>query len=178
MDTKKALAVVLCAALALTLAACGAKTESEPEPTATPEVTAAPEPTATPEPIATSEEAMAEETDTDVVTPVSKSVDLSNATVHSGSEFGAASDTNVYDVDGRYYLEDGHELKYSTKYNEWQVDLTEDFAGKKFDMTAEEVAEENKKAEEDTQRAKEYLESGQALKDLEAYYAKHPDQPH
>ena len=49
MNTKKPLAVLLCAALALTLAACGAKTDSEPQPTATPEVTATPEPTATPE---------------------------------------------------------------------------------------------------------------------------------
>lgn len=49
MNTKKPLAVLLCAALALTLAACGAKTDSEPMPTATPEVTATPEPTATPE---------------------------------------------------------------------------------------------------------------------------------
>lgn len=49
MNTKKPLAVLLCAALALTLAACGAKTDSEPVPTATPEVTATPEPTATPE---------------------------------------------------------------------------------------------------------------------------------
>ena len=48
MNTKKPLAVLLCAALALTLAACGAKTDSEPLPTATPEVTATPEPTAEP----------------------------------------------------------------------------------------------------------------------------------
>ena len=52
MNTKKPLAVLLCAALALTLAACGAKTDSEPQPTATPEVTATPEPTTTPEPTA------------------------------------------------------------------------------------------------------------------------------
>ena len=52
MNTKKPLAVLLCAALALTLAACGAKADSEPLPTATPEVTAIPEPTATPEPTA------------------------------------------------------------------------------------------------------------------------------
>lgn len=52
MNTKKTLAVLLCAALALTLAACGAKTDSEPLPTATPEVTATPEPTVTPEPTA------------------------------------------------------------------------------------------------------------------------------
>lgn len=52
MNTKKPLAVLLCAALALTLAACGAKTDSEPLPTATPEVTATPEPTATSEPTA------------------------------------------------------------------------------------------------------------------------------
>ena len=52
MNTKKTLAVLLCAALALTLAACGAKTDSEPLPTATPEVTATPELTATPEPTA------------------------------------------------------------------------------------------------------------------------------
>ena len=52
MNTKKTLAVLLCAALALTLAACGAKTDSEPVPTATPEVTATPEPAATPEPTA------------------------------------------------------------------------------------------------------------------------------
>lgn len=48
MNTKKPLAVLLCAALALTLAACGAKTDPEPLPTATPEVTATPEPTAEP----------------------------------------------------------------------------------------------------------------------------------
>ena len=48
MNTKKTLAVLLSAALALTLAACGAKTDSEPLPTATPEVTATPEPTADP----------------------------------------------------------------------------------------------------------------------------------
>ena len=48
MNTKKPLAVLLSAALALTLAACGAKTDSEPLPTATPEVTATPEPTAEP----------------------------------------------------------------------------------------------------------------------------------
>ena len=48
MNTKKTLAVLLFAALALTLAACGAKTDSEPLPTATPEVTATPEPTAEP----------------------------------------------------------------------------------------------------------------------------------
>ena len=52
MNTKKTLAVLLSAALALTLAACGAKTDSEPLPTATPEVTATPEPTATTEPTA------------------------------------------------------------------------------------------------------------------------------
>ena len=52
MNTKKPLAVLLSAALALTLAACGAKTDSEPLPTATPEVTATTEPTATPEPTA------------------------------------------------------------------------------------------------------------------------------
>lgn len=52
MNTKKTLAVLLSAALALTLAACGAKTDSEPLPTATPEVTATPAPTATPEPTA------------------------------------------------------------------------------------------------------------------------------
>lgn len=52
MNTKKPLAVLLCAVLALTLAACGAKTDSEPQPTATPEVTATPEPTTTPEPTA------------------------------------------------------------------------------------------------------------------------------
>lgn len=59
MNTKKPLAVLLSAALALTLAACGAKADSEPLPTATPEVTATPEPTATPE------EAKAEETNAD-----------------------------------------------------------------------------------------------------------------
>lgn len=48
MNTKKPFAVLLSAALALTLAACGAKTDSEPLPTATPEVTATPEPTAEP----------------------------------------------------------------------------------------------------------------------------------
>ena len=161
MNTKKPLAVLLCAALALTLAACGAKTDPEPQPTATPEVTATPEPTATPE------EAMAEETNADVVTPVSKSVDLSNAIVHDGSEFG--STTDVYEVDGKYYLEDGHELKYDTKYNEWQVDLTEEFAGKKFDMTGEEMAEANKKAEEDTQKVVDAFESGEYDDILDKY---------
>mgnify|MGYP001274191682 CR=1 FL=1 len=48
MNTKKTLAVLLSVVLALTLAACGAKTDSEPLPTATPEVTATPEPTAEP----------------------------------------------------------------------------------------------------------------------------------
>lgn len=32
--------------------------------------------------------------------------------------------------------------------------------------------------DESTQKAVDYLESGQALKDLDAYYAKHPDQQH
>ena len=32
--------------------------------------------------------------------------------------------------------------------------------------------------EDKTQVAKDYLESGQDLRDLDAYYAKHPDQPH
>lgn len=154
MNTKKPLAVLLCAALALTLAACGAKTDSEPLPTATPEVTATPEPTATPE------EAMAEETNADVVTPVSKSVDLSNATVHSGSEFGSSADTKVYEVDGKYYIEDGHEVKYDTKHNEWYIDMTDDFAGVQVDKTSEEIAADNKKAEEDTQKVVDAIESG------------------
>ena len=46
MNTKKPLAVLLSAALVLTLAACGAKTDSEPQPTATPEA-AEPEATET-----------------------------------------------------------------------------------------------------------------------------------
>ena len=97
----------------------------------------------------------------DAIQPVSKSVDLSNATVHSGSEFGTVADVDVYEVDGKYYTEDGHELKYDTKHNEWYVDLTEEFAGKKFDMTGEEVAEENKKAEENGQKVKEAMDSGE-----------------
>ena len=91
------------------------------------------------------------------IQPVSKSVDLSNATVHSGSEFGMVAD--VYEVDGKYYIEDGHEVKYDTKYNEWYIDMSEDFAGVQVDKTSEEIAADNKKAEEDTQRAKDYLES-------------------
>jgi len=46
MNTKKPLAVLLSAALTLTLAACGAKTDSEPVPTVTPEA-AEPEATET-----------------------------------------------------------------------------------------------------------------------------------
>uniref|UniRef100_UPI003FF050BC hypothetical protein n=1 Tax=Gemmiger formicilis TaxID=745368 RepID=UPI003FF050BC len=223
MNTKKTLAVLLCAALALTLAACGAKTDSEPLPTATPEVTATPEPTAEPteevtihdfdiyvdafkdeydiEITSTDDGTDIADTDAlyaylynngvtrqavqadldegcdspyidgyltylddldkpseDAIQPVSKSVDLSNATVHSGSEFGMVAD--VYEVDGKYYIEDGHEVKYDTKYNEWYVDMTDDFAGVQVDKTSEEIAADNKKAEEDTQRAKDAFESG------------------
>ena len=89
----------------------------------------------------------------DAIQPVSKSVDLSNATVHSGSEFGMVAD--VYEVDGKYYIEDGHEVKYDTKYNEWYIDMSEDFAGVQVDKTSEEIAADNKKAEEDTQKAKD-----------------------
>ena len=46
MNTKNPLAVLLSAALTLTLAACGAKTDSEPVPTVTPEA-AEPEATET-----------------------------------------------------------------------------------------------------------------------------------
>ena len=89
----------------------------------------------------------------DAIQPVLKSVDLSNATVHSGSEFGMVAD--VYEVDGKYYIEDGHEVKYDTKYNEWYIDMSEDFAGVQVDKTSEEIAADNKKAEEDTQKAKD-----------------------
>ena len=89
----------------------------------------------------------------DAIQPVLKSVDLSNATVHSGSEFGMVAD--VYEVDGKYYIEDGHEVKYDTKYNEWYIDMSEDFAGVQVDKTSEEIAADNKKAEEDTQNAKD-----------------------
>lgn len=118
MNTKKTLAVLLSAALALTLAACGAKTDSEPLPTATPEVTATPEPTATPE------EAMAEETnaDTNDVDENSQEsfgpgahVELEGATktTYPGTDVEALEKDGVYytvfsdgTTDGSYYVID------------------------------------------------------------------------
>lgn len=231
MNTKKPLAVLLCAALALTLAACGAKTDSEPQPTATPEVTATPEPTAEPAEEVTIHDfdiyvdAFKDENDIEITstddgtdiadtdalyvylynngvtrqavqadldegcdspyidgyltylddldkpseTPSNTEIDFSKAdAVHDSSEFGCIAGEKVYEINGHYYLEDGLELAKDADGN-WAV-LVPDM-GVADSITKEEI-------DESTQKAKDYLESGQALKDLDAYYAKHPDQQH
>ena len=231
MNTKKTLAVLLFAALALTLAACGAKTDSEPLPTATPEVTATPEPTAEPaEEVTihdfdiyvdafkdeydieiTSTDDGTDIADTDALyvylynngvtrqvvqadldegcdspyidgyltylddldkpseTPSNTEIDLSKAdAVHDSSEFGGNAGGKVYEINGHYYLEDGLELAKDADGN-WAV-LVPDL-GVADSITKEEI-------DASTQKLENYYESGQALKDLDAYYAKHPDQQH
>lgn len=161
MNTKKPLAVLLCAALALTLAACGAKTDPEPQPTATPEVTATPEPTTTPEPTAeptaTPEEAMAEETnaDTNEVDENSQEsfgpgahVKLEGATktTYPGTDVEALEKDGVYytvfsdgTTDGSYYVID----------NEGNLSVELPWMGALQELSGEDA----------TDKAKEYLES-------------------
>lgn len=231
MNTKKTLAVLLCAALALTLAACGAKTDSEPLPTATPEVTATPEPTAEPAEEVTIHDfdiyvdAFKDENDIEITstddgtdiadtdalyvylynngvtrqavqadldegcdspyidgyltylddldkpseTPSNTKIDFSKAdAVHDSGEFGCDTGYKVYEINGHYYFKDGSELVKDADGN-WAV-LVPDL-GVADSITKEEIDESSKQLEN-------YYESGQALKDLDAYYAKHPNQQH
>lgn len=102
-------------------------------------------------------------------TPSNTKIDFSKAdAVHDSSEFGGNAGGKVYEINGHYYLEDGLELAKDADGN-WAV-LVPDL-GVADSITKEEI-------DESTQKAVDYLESGQALKDLDAYYAKHPDQQH
>lgn len=231
MNTKKPLAVLLCAALALTLAACGAKTDSEPLPTATPEVTATPEPTAEPAEEVTIHDfdiyvdAFKDENDIEITstddgtdiadtdalyvylynngvtrqavqadldegcdspyidgyltylddldkpseTPSNTEIDFSKAdAVHDGSEFGCTAGIKVYEINGHYYFENGYEI---AKNEDGSWSMIVPGLGEADNITKEEIDESSKQLEN-------YYESGQALKDLDAYYAKHPDQQH
>ena len=102
-------------------------------------------------------------------TPSNTKIDFSKAdAVHDSSEFGGNAGGKVYEINGHYYLEDGLELAKDADGN-WAV-LVPDL-GVADSITKEEI-------DASTQKAVDYLESGQALKDLDAYYAKHPDQQH
>ena len=176
MDKKK-LAIVLACVVAVVVIAIGAvalgsKQNAAPEsavetaePTATPEPTPTPEPTATPKPTAAPEEA-----EEDAEETVSETgIDFSKAdAVHDSGEFGGNAGHKVYEIDGHYYLKDGSELAKDENGN-WCVLAPE--LGVADSITKEEIDASTKKAED-------YLESGQALRDLYAYYAEHPDQPH
>lgn len=222
MNTKKTLAVLLFAALALTLAACGAKTDSEPLPTATPEVTATPEPTAEPAEEVTIHDfdiyvdAFKDENDIEITstddgtdiadtdalyvylynngvtrqavqadldegcdspyidgyltylddldkpseTPSNTKIDFSKAdAVHDSSEFGGNAGGKVYEINGHYYLKDGLELAKDADGN-WAV-LVPDM-GVADSITKEEI-------DESTQKAKDYLESGDWKKYIGKY---------
>ena len=102
-------------------------------------------------------------------TPSNTEIDLSKAdAVHDSSEFGGNAGGKVYEINGHYYLEDGLELAKDADGN-WAV-LVPDL-GVADSITKEEI-------DASTQKLENYYESGQALKDLDAYYAKHPDQQH
>ena len=228
MNTKKPLAVLLCAALTLTLAACGAKTDSDPQPTATPEVTATPEPTTTPEPTAepaeevtihdfdiyvdafkdendieiTSTDDGTDIADTDALyvylynngvtrqeaqadldegcdspyidgyltylddldkpseTPSNTEIDFSKAdAVHDSGEFGCDAGYKVYEINGHYYLKDGLELAKDEDGN-WAVLVPG--LGVADNITKEEI-------DESTQKAKDYLDSGDWKKYIGKY---------
>ncbi len=157
MNTKKTLAVLLSAALALTLAACGAKTDSEPLPTATPEVTATPEATATPEPTATPEEAMAEETNADTNDVDENSQESFGPGAHVKLE-GATkttypgTDVEALEKDGVYYtvFSDGTtDGSYYVIDNEGNLSVELPWMGELQELSGEDK----------TQVAKDYLES-------------------
>lgn len=222
MNTKKTLAVLLFAALALTLAACGAKTDSEPLPTATPEVTATPEPTAEPAEEVTIHDfdiyvdAFKDENDIEITstddgtdiadtdalyvylynngvtrqavqadldegcdspyidgyqtylddldkpseTPSNTKIDFSKAdAVHDSGEFGCDAGYKVYEINGHYYFEDGLELAKDADGN-WAI-LVPDM-GVADSITKEEI-------DESTQKAKDYLDSGDWKKYIGKY---------
>ena len=102
-------------------------------------------------------------------TPSNTEIDFSKAdAVHDGSEFGCIAGVKVYEINGHYYLENGYEIA-KNEDGSWSAIVPD--LGVADSITKEEI-------DESTQKAKDYLESGQALKDLDAYYAKHPDQQH
>lgn len=96
-------------------------------------------------------------------------IDFSKAdAVHDGSEFGCVAGTKVYEINGHYYFENGYEIS-KNEDGSWSMivpDLDEVDS-----ITKEEI-------DQSTKQLENYYESGQALKDLDAYYAKHPDQQH
>lgn len=100
-------------------------------------------------------------------TPSNTKIDFSKVdAVHDGSEFGLT--TEVYEIDGKYYIKNGYEVAKDEDGN-WGVIVPG--LGVADSITKEEIDESSKQLEN-------YYESGQALKDLDAYYAKHPDQQH
>lgn len=202
MNTKKSFAALAAAALVLTLAACGAKTEAEPEPTATPEVTAAPEPTATPEP---DEEAVVIH-DFDIYVDAFKD--------ENDIEITSADDgTDIADTDALYtYLYDngvtrqavqadldaGCDSPYIEGYLTYLNDLDkpsesadEDYqvaedGSVEIEFTEEELAaleaagavdgdEWNEQVEDISDKVHDYYESGQLQKDLDDMFARHPE---
>lgn len=102
-------------------------------------------------------------------TPSNTEIDFSKAdAVHDGSGFGGTAGEKVYEINGHYYLEDGYEIA-KNEDGSWSRIIPD--MGEVDNITKEEIDESSKQLEN-------YYESGQALKDLDAYYAKHPDQQH
>ena len=204
MNTKKPLAVLLCAALALTLAACGAKTDSEPLPTATPEVTAPPEPTATPEPTAEPAEEVAIH-DFDIYVDAFK--DENNIEITSTDDGTDIADTNALYVylynNGvtrqavQADLDEGCDSPYIDGYLTYLDDLDKPSETPSKSLDDYEVAEDGEVIiddwsslvgggsgsdgqsgfdgiEDGSQDLHEWVESGEAQKYVDEWLANHP----
>lgn len=92
--------------------------------------------------------------------PSNTEIDFSKAdAVHDSGEFGCNAGYKVYEIDGHYYLKDGSELAKDADGN-WAV-LVPDL-GVADSITKEEI-------DESTQKAKDYLDSGDWKKYIGKY---------
>lgn len=93
-------------------------------------------------------------------TPSNTEIDFSKAdAVHDSGEFGCNAGYKVYEIDGHYYFKDGSELVKDADGN-WAV-LVPDL-GIADSITKEEI-------DESTQKAKDYLDSGDWKKYIGKY---------
>ena len=204
MNTKKPLAVLLCAALALTLAACGAKTDSEPVPTATPEVTATPEPTATPESTAEPAEEVAIH-DFDIYVDAFKDEnDIEITSTDDGTDIADTDALYVYLYNNgvtrqavQADLDEGCDSPYIDGYLTYLDDLDKPSETPSKSLDDYEVAEDGEVIIDDwsslvggsdsdvssgssgmvdgSQDLHDYVKSGQMQKDLDEIQAEHPN---
>lgn len=93
-------------------------------------------------------------------TPSNTEIDLSKAdAVHDGSEFGCIAGIKVYEINGHYYFEDGHEIA-KNEDGSWSMIVPD--LGVADNITKEEI-------DESTQKAKDYLDSGDWKKYIGKY---------